>query len=89
MSTNNVVKTVVNSEVGYSERIAKLMEELQNKSLTEAENDRNLTCFEYVGIGYGYNFKSRYPKDLNEARQDVAVSDELKSFFELVESMEA
>jgi hypothetical protein len=46
----------------YSSRIPKLM---------EAERDRNITGLDYIGIGYGYNFKNHYPKNLKEAENDI------------------
>jgi hypothetical protein len=47
------------------------MEELQTKTLTEAERERNITHLDYTGVGYGYNFKKHYPKNLKEAEKDV------------------
>jgi uncharacterized protein YnzC (UPF0291/DUF896 family) len=57
--------------IDYSSRIPVLLEELKTKTLTEAEQERNITRLEYIGIGYGYNFKSNYPKDLNKAAKDI------------------
>jgi len=57
--------------IDYSSRIPMLLEELKTKTLTEAERDRNITRLDYIGIGYGYNFKSNYPRDLKKAMQDT------------------
>ena len=57
--------------VDYSSRIPVLMEELKTKTLTEAEQDRNITRLNYLGVGYGYNFKSKFPKNLIKAALDT------------------
>jgi hypothetical protein len=57
--------------VDYSSRIPTLMEELKTKTLSEAERDRNITRLDYMGVGYGYNLKSSYPKDLKKAARDI------------------
>jgi len=59
--------------VGYSDRVPELMAELGTKSLTEAEKDRGITRLDYTGVGYGYNLKKHYPKDMVEARKDAEV----------------
>jgi len=55
----------------YSSRIPTLMEELKTKTLTEAEKERNLIRLDYTGVGYGYNLKSNYPKDIAKASRDT------------------
>ena len=72
--------------VEYSTRIPKLMEELRIKTLSEAEKDRNITILDYTGIGYGYNFKSHYPKNLKEAEKDT-LTPELSKLEKLIVSM--
>jgi hypothetical protein len=57
--------------VDYSGRITEFMEELKTKTLAEAERDRNIDRFDYTGIGYGYNFKTHYPKSMKKAEKDV------------------
>jgi hypothetical protein len=70
----------------YSSRIPELMEELRTKTLAEAEKDRNITRLNYTGIGYGYNFKTHYPKNLKEAEKD-AQTPELNRLEKLIASM--
>jgi hypothetical protein len=70
----------------YSSRIPEIMEELRTKTLTEAERDRNITRLDYTGIGYGYNFKSHYPKNLKEAEKDIQTP-ELNRLEKLIVSM--
>jgi hypothetical protein len=48
----------------YAARIEEIKEELKTKSLGEAERDRNISRFDYAGIGFGYKIKSKYPKIL-------------------------
>jgi hypothetical protein len=71
----------------YSSKIPKLMEELRTKTLTEAERDRNITHLDYTGIGYGYNFKGHYPKNLKEAKKDTLTL-ELNRLEKLIASMD-
>ncbi len=73
--------------VDYSTRILQLIDELKTKSLTEAERDRNITCLDYTGVGYGYNLKSHYPKDLKKAEKDTRTP-ELKRLEKLIAAME-
>lgn len=47
------------------------MEELKTKTLTEAEKERNLIRLDYAYVGYGYNLKSNYPKDIAKAIRDT------------------
>jgi len=70
----------------YSSRIPLLMEELKTKTLTEAERDRNITQLNYIGVGYGYNFKSNYPKNLKKAMQDIETP-EIKKLEKLIIAM--
>jgi len=70
----------------YSGRINKLMDELKTKTLTEAERERNITRFDYTGVGYGYNLKSGYPKDLKKAEQDIKTP-EFKRLEKLIAAM--
>jgi hypothetical protein len=72
---------------GYCERIPHLMRELKTKSLSEAERDRNITKLDYLGIGYGYNFKSNYPKNMKQAEKDTQTP-ELNKLEKLIEAME-
>ena len=72
--------------VNYADRIPQLIEELKEKSLIEAERDRNITKLDYTGIGYGYNFKSHYPKNLKKAEKDT-YTPELKRLEKLIASM--
>jgi hypothetical protein len=72
--------------IDYSTRIPKLMEELRTRTLSEAEKDRNLTIFDYTGVGYGYNFKSQYPSNLKKAEKDT-YTPELKKLEKLIASM--
>lgn len=72
--------------IDYSSRIPLLMEELKTKTLTEAERDRNITRLDYIGVGYGYNLKSNYPKNLKEAAQDIKTP-ELKRLEKLIAAM--
>jgi len=58
-------------QTDYSSRIHVLIEELKTKTLTEAEEERNLIRFNYAGVGYGYNLKSSYPKDIARATRDT------------------
>jgi len=69
--------------IDYFNRIPVLMEELKTKTLTEAERDRNITNLDYTGVGYGYNLKSKYPKNLKEAAQDIKTP-ELKRLEKLI-----
>ena len=71
----------------YSSRIPHLMAELKTKTLTEAEKERNLTRLDYTGVGYGYNFKSHYPKDLKTAEKDT-YTPELKRLEKIIASMD-
>jgi len=73
--------------ISYSERIPQLIEELRTKSLTEAEKDRNITRLDYTGVGYGYNLKSKYPKNMNKAIKDTNTP-ELRKLEKLVASMD-
>jgi hypothetical protein len=57
--------------IDYSNRIPVLMEELKTKTLTEAEKERNLIRLDYSGVGYGYNLKSDYPKDIAKAYRNT------------------
>ena len=57
--------------IDYSSRIPVLMEELKTKTLTEAEAERNIIRLDYLGVGYGYNLKSKFPKDIVNARRDT------------------
>jgi len=57
--------------IDYTSRIPTLIEELRTKTLTEAEKERNLLCLDYTGVGYGYNLKSNYPKDMAKAARDT------------------
>jgi hypothetical protein len=72
--------------VDYSSRILVLMEELKAKTLSEAERDRNITRLDYIGVGYGYNLKSDYPKNLKKAIQDIQTP-ELKRLEKLIATM--
>jgi len=71
----------------YSSRIPHLIKELKTKTLTEAERDRNLTQLDYTGVGYGYNLKSHYPKDLKKAEKDTRTP-ELKRLEKIIASMD-
>ena len=73
--------------VDYSSRVPALMEELKTKTLTEAERDRNITRLDYTGVGYGYNLKSSYPKDLKKAAQDLQTPD-LRRLEKLIAAMD-
>jgi hypothetical protein len=55
----------------YTSRIEEIKEELKTKSLGEAERDRNISALDYTGVGFGYNLKSRYPKTIEEAFNDI------------------
>ena len=57
--------------IDYSSRIPVLLEELKTKTLTEAEKERNLIHLDYAYVGYGYNLKSNYPKDMGKAVRDT------------------
>jgi hypothetical protein len=70
----------------YSTRISALIKELRIKTLSEAEKDRNISVFDYTGVGFGYNFKSRYPKNIKEAIKDTHTP-ELKRLEKLIASM--
>jgi len=72
--------------IDYSSRIPVLMEELKTKTLSEAERDRNITRLDYMGVGYGYNLKSNYPKDLKKAVLDIETP-ELKRLEKLITAM--
>jgi hypothetical protein len=72
--------------VDYSGRITAIMEELKTKTLAEAERERNIDRFDYTGIGYGYNFKTHYPKSMKEAEKDIQTP-ELKRLEKLIASM--
>jgi hypothetical protein len=67
----------------YSSRIPVLMEELKTKTLTEAERDRNITKLDYTGVGYAYNFKASYPKNLKKAMRDIKTP-EMKKLEKLI-----
>jgi hypothetical protein len=55
----------------YTSRIEEIKEELKTKSLGEAERDRNISTLDYTGVGFGYNLKSKYPKTIKEAFNDI------------------
>jgi hypothetical protein len=72
--------------VDYSSRVSELTEELRTKTLTEAEKGRNITRLDYTGVGYGYNLKNHYPKDIKEAEKDIQTP-ELKRLEKLIASI--
>jgi hypothetical protein len=72
--------------IDYSSRIPALMEELRTKTLTEAEKERDLIRLNYTGVGYGYNLKSHYPKDMGKAVRDVGTPG-LKRLEKLIATM--
>jgi hypothetical protein len=72
--------------VDYSTRIPQLMAELKTKTLSEAERERNISRLDYTGVGFGYNFKADYPKDMKKAIKDTQTP-ELKRFEKLVASI--
>jgi hypothetical protein len=53
----------------YRERIAEIGKRLQDKSLGEVEAELNTNRYNYVGVGFGYNLKSKYPVTHAEALQ--------------------
>jgi hypothetical protein len=55
----------------YAERIGEIQKELQGKTLGEVEAARNINTYDYIGVGYGYNLKGRYPKTYEEAFADT------------------
>jgi hypothetical protein len=59
--------------VNYTSRIEEIKNELKVKSLGEAERDRNISNFDYTGVGFGYNLKPKYPKTVKEAFNDISV----------------
>jgi hypothetical protein len=55
----------------YVNRIAEIKKELRTKTLGQAEQDRNITNLDYIGVGFGYNLKGSYPKTMEEALNDA------------------
>ena len=53
----------------YRERIIEIGKRLQEKSLGEIEADLKINQYNYIGVGFGYNLKSNYPKNQVEALQ--------------------
>jgi len=53
----------------YRDRIAEIGKRLQDKSLGEVEADLNINRFNYIGVGFGYNFKDKHPDTQAEALQ--------------------
>lgn len=72
--------------IDYAGRIPALMAELRTKTLTEAERERNITRLDYMGVGYGYNLKTSYPKNTKEAQRDTQTP-ELKRLEKLIAGM--
>jgi hypothetical protein len=71
----------------YSTRIQELMKELQGKTLTQAEQDRHITKLDYNGVGYGYNMRMSYPKNLDQAKKDTETP-ELRKLERIIASMD-
>jgi len=55
----------------YSKRIQEIEEELKEKTLSEAEKDRNLDIIDYEDAGYGYKLKFNRPDTITQAKKDV------------------
>lgn len=62
------------------------MEELKNKTLSEAERERGIGRLDYTGAGYGYNLKSHWPKNIKEAKRDAGTP-ELKWLERMIGAM--
>jgi hypothetical protein len=73
--------------VDYSTRIPILREELRTKTLGEAEKERGIVRMNYIGIGYGYNLKKYWPKNMKDAEKDVKIP-ELKWLEKMIAAME-
>jgi hypothetical protein len=59
----------------YETRIREIKQELSEQTLGEAMAKRKTSNFGYVGVGYGYNLKGRYPQNMAEAMADIATPD--------------
>ena len=53
----------------YRDRIAEIGKRLQDKTFGEAEAELKINRYNYVGVGFGYNLKSKYPDTQVEALQ--------------------
>jgi len=53
----------------YRDRIAEIGKQLHVKSLGEVEADLKINRYNYTGVGFGYNLKSKYPNNQVEALQ--------------------
>jgi hypothetical protein len=81
-------KLLKQKPLDYSSRISELIKELKTKTLSEAERERNLVSFGYTGVGYGYNLKTYYPKNLKKAKEDTEAPG-LNRLMKLIASIEA
>jgi hypothetical protein len=70
----------------YNDRIAEIEKELSQKTLEEVDSERNVSSYDYTGVGYGYNLQPNYPKTREEALNDIKTP-ELDELFSL--AMEA
>ena len=57
----------------FEVRSRELLQELETKTLSEAEADRGITRLDYTGVGYGYNLKGNPPKNMKQAQKDLEV----------------
>lgn len=53
----------------YRDRIAEISKRLQDKSLGEVEAELKINRYNYIGVGFGYNLKNKYPNTQIEALQ--------------------
>jgi len=69
----------------YRERIAEIGRQLQEETLGEVEAQAEISKFNYIGVGFGYNLKETYPDTREKAMQFTQTPE----FDELVELSKA
>jgi len=69
----------------YQTEIAKIKEQLQEKTLGELQAEMKTNTIDYTGVGFGYQLKENPPKTMEEAKQFLKTGE----FDDLMEKIKA